>query len=1573
MTVEAGECNGGRRGGDPKGAEGIGGNYVIVNGGGDHSSEEDLDHDVDRDHDPKEEKKKKSPDPSGAKEENGGGDVCEKDAVPEENGDGASAVERSDASVGAVAEMEAEEENGGADASSVERSGAGIESAVTNDAKEATEGVTEGNGEEGEPAPSAATTKKEDGRQVVEISAADVASKQEKGMEVDNGEVKATDDKETVVKEVHKDGSGEAETGSGSETIAESQQPELEIAADAETENPVQSEVEDVKESVAEVIVEVEDVKDSEPVIVSESVETAVVEESGNPELVESASEVEEVHSRQQPSRHQHEEIEEVQSRQQPEVVDEVQSRQQPEEVEEVQSRQQPEVVDEVQSRQQPGEVEEVQSRQQPAEVEEVQSRQQPEVVDEVQSRQQPGEVEEVQSRQQPEDPVNKELVPAAKVEGVHKDDSLEEETKSGSDMKVEVQEPVIVSIENEYRGESELFLKVEDAKESETEIRFNVNDVKESESVILLESVEPVVEETGNVVSESTAEVQPEDPVAEDYKVEVEVKESETGVRLEDSDVKGSESVIVPELVEPVVEETCNAEDYKVEVEDIKDSETGFRLEGSDVKEPQSVIVPESVEHLVEETCNAEEYKVEDVKELETGVRLEESDVNESESVIVPQSVEPVVEGTCNAKLLVSAAEVEVESRQQPEDPVAKDDDVEVEERKEPESVLQEAEAVAEDANIKVFVTEEDNREDPASVIEKADNITTNPDPEDPESVVSEADRVEVEQKEEPQSSGEALRTATTVEPADAVVIERSECFPIENEVAEMPNVESDAPTDEQSVQLEAKANYVSNDIVGVPTEKVDRSNNDECLECPKELLKEVARSIDDKHLELGSVNDGTTDQSETKPSYSAQFDEPISSGPVPRDAEPKTTDLQPTTYCELETEVSVEFVATIKGADDHVGGMESKSDNGSDSIEGGECKASSTEENRSTSKDDDEEPSDGQAATAETIQAPSEAHVVKRHPVYLIKVGRFIDDELEKKIQQAVLELNEKTRIRDSVQEEIRKKLVTLRQYDQELEDASAKENAQRAIFNEKHEELDGVQVLVNRINNATSIADIDEKIQTMVHRQQHETIDLKQEKYYIREINQLKRLREQLSLKKAPQEEIDKALAQRAEVYTRLEKLKKELKPLRDVLKSATNSNYELRKRNLAEREIVKRLREQYFVANRIRQEAYMQLQELRKQSAEKFKHFSMYKADQNIAANFRFSGDNEGLRTHCSRQVERIMELWNNNDDFRKDYIKSNVNSTLRRLGTLDGRSLGPGEEAPIVSPYMDRKPKSLSLPSSNAETSAPLVASGGKQEASALLVPSEGKQEKTEALATKQVTRTNHLVKSTVKAKSITNEVVPTTSISPEPQKDEKETKLEELAKKEEELQRKEEKSRKEMAAKEEEMRKEKAAAEMKEKLILEQKIKAKEAEERKRRKDEKARAKADYRSQKEAELKEKKRARKEMKRAYGTEAGNGDVDGQTTPVTDTASSDTSVPQEAETRVASTSKRRSSRPAAAVKQFDRVQPLPFPLRNRGKRKMTTWMWVILTALFVLLLFFAGNYVTVSSFSIPDIGF
>ncbi|KAG1358984.1 titin [Cocos nucifera] len=557
----------------------------------------------------------------------------------------------------------------------------------------------------------------------------------------------------------------------------------------------------------------------------------------------------------------------------------------------------------------------------------------------------------------------------------------------------------------------------------------------------------------------------------------------------------------------------------------------------------------------------------------------------------------------------------------------------------------------------------------------------------------------------------------------------------------------------------------------------------------------------------------------------------------------------------------------------ENHAVGMESDSRIGNDSAESGEYLASSVEDDQATRKDDDEEPITEEVEAVKVIQAPPEdpsgsAHdgekvdiedpsgsvldgervdieVAKRQPCYIIRVPRFTDDELWVQIQHAKLELEEKTRSRDSIRVSIQKKKATCNECRENLETAKAKEKAARGAYSAKRQEIESVQSMLNKIKNATSIEEIDNKIEAMDREFQHSTMGLKEEKQHLLNIKQLRQRREQLSSNMGSKLDIDMAFDQRDQIEERFKTLKKELDSLKADLSEAEIKGKEVWKEYDDEVRHLKVLQEQFRTADEIRQKAYGHWRNLKDESIEKSKYFYLYKNDQEAAANYASSRDRKGLWLHCSKQVEKIMELWNNNDEFRMQYVKSNKNSTLRRLKTLDGRSLGPDEEPPAPRATIGKSSSSVS----NSSNNNPLVA----------VVASEAKPEKSDVLAAPkekesfpplQTAQRNQSSRSKKSTKPSSKETV----MAPVSDREEVEAAPKEYGRTKEE----EEQARKaeELARKEEELRKEKAEAQMKERLRLEQKAKAKEAEERKRRKAEKAQARAEYRAQKEAELRD---------------------------------------------------------------------------------------------------------------------
>ncbi|KAL0915967.1 hypothetical protein M5K25_013440 [Dendrobium thyrsiflorum] len=559
------------------------------------------------------------------------------------------------------------------------------------------------------------------------------------------------------------------------------------------------------------------------------------------------------------------------------------------------------------------------------------------------------------------------------------------------------------------------------------------------------------------------------------------------------------------------------------------------------------------------------------------------------------------------------------------------------------------------------------------------------------------------------------------------------------------------------------------------------------------------------------------------------------------------------------------------------------------------------------------------------------------------LIKIPRFtqrvINDEQQAKITDAQAQVDEHTRRRDSLKAELDNMRKVLSDCFHKRDSTNEEEKKAKALVNAKRLEMDSIQTVISKGKTAASFLDIISRIHTLEHKMQHETISLKDEKKYLHELNQLKHERELHPFNKCSQLEIDDALKQKETAESSLKILKKEFDTLRNAHLKADEYLKSVSKSYIDQFNKVKEQEQKWKTANELRQNAYKNLHGLK---SDKMEHYWKYMDDRQVAKKYASSKDKDALERHCTEQIERIMKLWNEDDDFRKQYVESNVNNTLRKFGTLDGRTPGPNDPK-LVIPQQN-------FPPLTSRSSPATVAIHHEQSLLSHKV-------------TKPALPTNLMVRSKLPSEP-SNDVAAVVTPSRE---EFVELEVEKKLTKEEEEQARLEA---EQARKEEELKKVREELEFKEKLRMEQKVKAKEAEERKRRKAEKAQAKAEYKAQKQTELRELKKIKKEKKKEGASEK-DGIVEGDLASVTETSSQEASQEQENNNTTSSKRSRRKSS-AALNKYSNKVQPVPLPLRNRGKRKMSTWIWTLCVTVALIGLFFAGNYISFS-FSWLNFGF
>ncbi|XP_045830655.1 plectin [Trifolium pratense] len=965
---------------------------------------------------------------------------------------------------------------------------------------------------------------------------------------------------------------------------------------------------------------------------------------------------------------------------------------------------------------------------------------------------------------------------------------------------------------------------------------------------------------------------------------------ESEVGAEVSDSAENKLESVVDAEVSE-------SAE--KNEIGDVElESEVDAEVSDSAEKKLESVVDTEVSE-------SAEKNEICDV-ELETSVDAEVSESAETNGI---HDVE--LETVIDAEVSESAEknethDVELESVV----------DAEVSNSAEKNEIPVDVNGVCDDTDVKQCAVEDtQNGLEKAPVESVSDTIVENGVAEVEVSECTEGENVILVDVSESERSVEVSEPQVVIQGKDLAEKIESGVF----DDADEGKDENEPSVDTKTIEEEGNA-APSDNVVKVEGESIDVSEiKTDAVESEAEHSKETVVSEAEPSTEtVASEAEASNNAMESEASLSVDVPD-LKTNAVDREAE-LSTEAEPPVEAEspVEAEPSVEAKISAEGE-------------GSNPI-------------------DEDLKTPQEVSSADATDAQNLGTEVVKTPFYwLVRVPRYDDDEnIREQIQHAAQQVEEKTKIRDEIRSESQDKRALCKEYGQEFRAALQEERAARELLKAKRQEMDSVQSIMSRLNNAISVGDIDAKIRNMEHMIQHETLPLKEEKQLIRQIKQLKQTRGELSTIIAKQDQSqsldDKESIE--EQTKRLQLLRKELDVLRNNVLKAETITKAAKKKSDEESNQLSKLMAQYKAADDTRQEAFVKLQILRRQLHEKSKYFWEYKnasvRAQELGAQ---RGKKEEVQKLCIEQAERIHEMLKN-DEFRRSYIRCNTRSTLRRLVTYDGRGLGPDEEPPVIpNAFIERSPKNDSLvPQSTPE----------QQQKS---IPTESVTVNAKDEPTSKVAVQKPEISESSKAKKPAKPVPEKKSAVPVSrwgdESDEDKEPKEPVRTKEEE----------ERILKAEKVKKEEEEAKLKEIKRLEEIEKAKEALQRKKRNAEKAQQRALYKAQKEAEQKEKereKRARKKEKRKTVSPdhaVENTEQESAALPTAEilTRTLDESDQIEKPAEVT----KRPVKPSQFTKQ-NKVKSLPMAIRNRGKRRIQPWMWWALIAVLVIAaLFYIGN--------------
>ncbi|KAL5647462.1 hypothetical protein ACJX0J_041817, partial [Zea mays] len=198
------------------------------------------------------------------------------------------------------------------------------------------------------------------------------------------------------------------------------------------------------------------------------------------------------------------------------------------------------------------------------------------------------------------------------------------------------------------------------------------------------------------------------------------------------------------------------------------------------------------------------------------------------------------------------------------------------------------------------------------------------------------------------------------------------------------------------------------------------------------------------------------------------------------------------------------------------------------------------------------------------------------QQQKIYIIKVPKFVGDDLWNKIHAAQAHLDHLTQERDTINRRRQKQKAVCDQYREKLEAARREEWEARTALGDKKNDLNNVRSVLGKLHQANSVEELDELV------------------------------------------------------------LKKDSDVLLTNLKFLEENTRKIQKSFEDERTVLRKLTEEHRAANEIRQKAYIEWTELRSEPSKKNEYFFRYRDDRNAVEIFRANGDINGLKSHCNSQ-------------------------------------------------------------------------------------------------------------------------------------------------------------------------------------------------------------------------------------------------------------------------------------------------------------------------------------------------
>ncbi|KAJ6811762.1 proton pump-interactor 1 [Iris pallida] len=315
--------------------------------------------------------------------------------------------------------------------------------------------------------------------------------------------------------------------------------------------------------------------------------------------------------------------------------------------------------------------------------------------------------------------------------------------------------------------------------------------------------------------------------------------------------------------------------------------------------------------------------------------------------------------------------------------------------------------------------------------------------------------------------------------------------------------------------------------------------------------------------------------------------------------------------------------------------------------------------------------------------------------HTFYLVRFRSYEDPQLKAKIELADKEVQRKNQARFQITEALKTKRAERSNLKSQLQPFLTEIKKYKTVMDEKRKEREPLQAALGQLRTANTAArekgmglcsseqELNDLIQSLHYRIQHESNTLNEEKQLLKDIKQLEATREKVIANAATKAKIHDSKGQKEAIQDQVKLISADMDGVRKEREAIWSQINQLDEKLKVVDDAISSLEEELRSISERRDKAFETLNGLRRARDEVNACFYQNRSLLNLAKDLAAKKDTKALEELAHTEVEKFIKQYSSEKAFRDDYEKRILSSLNSRQLSRDGRMRNPDEKPIIV--------------------------------------------------------------------------------------------------------------------------------------------------------------------------------------------------------------------------------------------------------------------------------------------------